>query len=169
MLYVKRRFCCSYMPITAPKADSIEKFIEDYERNLRTAILRILAEEATEVVDKIKLFVGAGGYRKYQDQSGNLTSSVGFVIVDNGKIVTEYGFEAIKPTATEGVAAGRGYATQLAATYPQGITTIVVAGMNYAAYVEKRNLGGMTAGEQALRNAIHTEMQLLQQQLKSQL
>lgn len=155
------------MPITAPKGNPLQKVIDDYTRNLRTVIIRILAEEATEVVDKIKLFVEAGGYRRYKDQSGNLTSSIGFVIVENGAIISEYGFEPIKPTATEGPAAGRSFAAQLAANYPQGIATIIVAGMNYAAYVERRGLGGMTAGEQALRNAIHKELQVLQKQLKS--
>lgn len=157
------------MPITAPKGNPLQKVIDDYTRNLRTVIIRILTEEATEAVDKIKLFAEGGGYRRYQDQTGNLTSSIGFVIVDNGKIVTDYGFEPIKPTATEGSEAGRSFATQLAANYPQGIATIIVAGMNYAAYVERRGLGGMTAGEQALRNAIHKELQVLQKQLKSQM
>lgn len=155
------------MPITAPANNNLQRFIEDYAHKLRTALLRILAEEATEAVDKIKLYVGAGGYRRYEDQTGNLTSSIGYVIVDNGAIVSEYGFDPIKPTATEGPTAGRSYATQLASSYPTGITTIIVAGMNYAAYVEKRNLGGMTAGEQALRNAIHEEILVLQNQLKS--
>lgn len=157
------------MPITAPKDNPLQKIIEDYTRNLRTVIIGILAEEATEAVDKIKLFVEAGGYRRYEDQSGNLTSSIGFVIVEDGKIISEYGFEPIKPTATEGPEAGRSFAAQLAANYPQGIATIIVAGMNYAAYVERRGLGGMTAGEQALRNAIHKELQVLQKQLKSQM
>lgn len=157
------------MPITAPKGEHLKKVIDDYVRNLRTDIIRILAEESSDVVDKIKLFVEAGGYRRYQDRSKNLTSSIGFVIVDNGSIVTEYGFKAEAPTATEGPAAGRSFATQLAANYPQGIATIIVAGMNYAAYVERRGLGGMTAGEQALRNAIHKELQVLQKQLKSQM
>ena len=157
------------MPITAPKGNPLQKVIDEYTRNLRTVIIRILTEEATEAVDKIKLFAEGGGYRRYQDQTGNLTSSIGFVIVDNGKIVTDYGFEPIKPTATEGAEAGRSFAAQLAANYPQGIATIIVAGMNYAAYVERRGLGGMTAGEQALRNAIHKELQVLQKQLKSQM
>lgn len=155
------------MPITAPANNNLQRFIEDYAHKLRTDIIDILQEASAEVVDKIKLFVEAGGYRRYQDRSKNLTSSIGFVIVDNGTIVTEYGFKAEAPTATEGPAAGRNYATQLAANYPNGIATIIVAGMNYAAYVERRGLGGMTAGEQALRNAIHKELQVLQNQLKS--
>jgi hypothetical protein len=156
------------MPITA-KGDDLQKFIEECARTLRAVILRIVIEEATEAVDKIKLFVEGGGYRRYEDQTGNLTSSIGFVVVDNGTIVTEYGFEPIKPTATEGPAEGRSYAAQLVANYSQGIVAIIVAGMNYAAYVEKRGLGGMTAGEQALRNAIHEEMLNLQKQLKTKL
>lgn len=132
-------------------------------------MIRELRKESMQVVDNIRNFVEAGGYRKYEDRSGNLTSSIGYVLIDNGQVIDEYGFEQIKPTATEGPTAGRNYAAQLASSYTSGLGVIVVAGMNYAAYVEARNLGGMTAGEQALRNAIHVKIQELQSELQSQL
>lgn len=157
------------MPITPPKNNPMEEYLRNYARELRGIILGILEQEAVEVVDMIKLDVARGGYRKYKDQSGNLTSSIGFVLLDNGQILREYGFEPALPTATEGADAGRNYATQLAAEYPRGLGVIIVAGMNYAAYVEARNLGGMTAGEQALRNAIHIELQDLVKQLKAKM
>lgn len=157
------------MPITPQDTKSIEDYILSFAQSLRAVMIRILQEEAMKVVDNIRNYVEAGGYRKYKDQSGNLTSSIGYVLIDNGTVIGEYGFEQIKPAATEGPPAGRNYATQLAASYTSGLGVIVVAGMNYAAYVEARNLGGMTAGEQALRNAIHVKMQELQRQLKARM
>lgn len=157
------------MPITPQDKKSLEDYILSFAQDLRAVMIRTLQKEAMEVVDNIRNYVEAGGYRKYKDQSGNLTSSIGYVLIDNGTVIGEYGFEQIKPTAIEGPPAGRNYATQLAASYTSGLGVIVVAGMNYAAYVEARNLGGMTAGEQALRNAIHVEMQELQRQLKARM
>ena len=157
------------MPITPQDIKSLEDYILSFAQSLRAVMIETLQKEAMEVVDNIRNYVEAGGYRKYKDQSGNLTSSIGYVLIDNGTVIGEYGFEQIKPTATEGPTAGRNYATQLAASYTSGLGVIVVAGMNYAAYIEARNLGGMTAGEQALRNAIHVKMQELQRQLKARM
>lgn len=86
--------------------------------------------------------------RRYKDQTGNLTSSVGYAIIVDGALVSSGGFRQEKPTATQGVPVGTSYVQSLAAQYPTGITLIVVAGMNYAAYVETKGYGGMTNGEQ---------------------
>ena len=90
----------------------------------------------------------------YKDQSGNLTSSVGCAVVVDGEIMQVSGFEAIKPTGEEGSKAGQSYVRSLASQFPQGITLIVVAGMNYAAYVERRGIGGMTGGEIFAKQAV---------------
>ena len=91
-------------------------------------------------------------HHRYKDQTGNLTSSVGYAIVKDGKVVMESSFEQTRPTATEGSNKGRSFAHSLAKAYPEGIALVVVAGMNYAAYVERRGLGGMTEAELRARN-----------------
>jgi hypothetical protein len=90
----------------------------------------------------------------YKDQSTNLTSSVGCAVVVNGEIMQISGFEAVKPTGEQGAQEGRSYVQSLASQFPQGITLIVVAGMNYAAYVERRGIGGMTGGELFAKQAV---------------
>lgn len=90
----------------------------------------------------------------YKDQTGNLTSSVGCAVVVEGEIMQISGFEAIKPTGAQGSQDGKAYIQSLASQFPTGITLIVVAGMNYAAYVERRGIGGMTGGELFARQAV---------------
>ena len=66
------------------------------------------------------------------DLWGNLRSSVGYVIVKDGEIVSKGGFEAVKSSAKD----GEQYAESLASKYPTGIVLIVVAGMIYASRVQ---------------------------------
>lgn len=76
----------------------------------------------------------------YQDQTGNLRSSIGYAIVRDGKIISASDFNKVKD-GTDGTTEGVKLAQKLAKEYKKGISLIVVAGMNYAAYVEtKRNV-----------------------------
>lgn len=83
----------------------------------------------------------------YIDQTGNLRSSTGYLIVSNGKIV-ESAFEtAIKDTDGKGANTGRRYAEELAGKYTSGYALIVVAGMSYAAAVESLSKDVLTSAE----------------------
>lgn len=70
----------------------------------------------------------------YKDRTGNLRSSVGYVIVVDGKIKYQSDFEVVKKGG-DGAKSGIRYAKKVARQFPEGIALIVVAGMNYAAYV----------------------------------
>ena len=70
----------------------------------------------------------------YTDQTGNLTNSIGYAVVKQGKILN-YGGE-IQPG--EGAEEGLKVAQQMAAKLPNSFSLIIVAGMNYAAYVEAK-------------------------------
>ena len=70
----------------------------------------------------------------YTDQTGNLTNSIGYAVVRKGKIVT-YGGES---QPGEGAEEGLKVAQQMAAKLPNSFSLIIVAGMNYAAYVEAK-------------------------------
>lgn len=76
---------------------------------------------------------------RYQDQTGNLSSSIGYCILRDGEIIREGGFEVVKDGA-EGAARGREYLRQLAPEHPNGIVLLIVAGMEYSAYVEAMGL-----------------------------
>lgn len=78
----------------------------------------------------------------YRDRTGNLRNSIGYVVLRNGKTVAESGF-----SQTEGGSQGEKVLSDLKKKYPFGIVLIVVAGMNYAAYVEARNYNVLTSAE----------------------
>lgn len=144
------------MPITPPK-----DFMRDIEAQLTKLktmdelIMRELAYIGEEAVTLART------QHQYKDQTGCLTSSIGYVIVRDGQVALKSGFEQVKPTGEPGSVAGRAYVEELAAKYPSGYTLIVVAGMNYAAYVEARGLGGMTAAEMDARRKAEDVIQRL--------
>lgn len=78
--------------------------------------------------------------RRYIDQTGNLRSSTGYCVLYNGTVVHQGGLDAIKPTATAGPKEGKELMNKLIAQNSMGIVLIVVAGMDYAAYVEAKGL-----------------------------
>lgn len=110
--------------VNNPINDSIKAF----QNNLEKAIivqLQMLGEELAKY---------AKDQHNYQDQTGNLTNSIGYAVVKQGKILN-YGGEI---QSGEGAAEGLKTAQQMAATLPNSFSLIIVAGMNYAAYVEAK-------------------------------
>ena len=106
----------------------IERYIEAQIRRTEQAIINTLAYVGEICVNTARI----GG--SYQDQTGNLRSSTGYVLVKNGSVVYASSFEAERG-GSEGASKGRLFAEQKAREHPRGIVLIVVAGMSYAAYV----------------------------------
>jgi len=75
----------------------------------------------------------------YKDRTGNLRSSIGYVIYLNGECLRE-NFEGnfgSPGTAEDGKGTGKAFAHQLAKNNKsKGIVAVIVAGMNYALFVE---------------------------------
>lgn len=83
----------------------------------------------------------------YKDQTGNLTSSIGYVIVRDGKVVTKSVPSKAKD-GDEGIIKGQEYLDSLAQKWGRkGIYLIVCAGMNYAEYVEARGYVVLSSAE----------------------
>lgn len=75
----------------------------------------------------------------YNDITGNLRSSIGYVILYDGKPVVSgvsKQYSGKKGEGEDGPPAAEALLTSLQAKYPWGIVLIVCAGMKYAAYVE---------------------------------
>ena len=73
----------------------------------------------------------------YIDQTGNLRSSIGAIILLDGQVVSRTGFEVVMG-GSSGANEGLTYAQEIAAAYPRGIALVVVAGKDYAAHVAAR-------------------------------
>lgn len=102
--------------------------VQAFQENLEKAILFLLKYLGEELAKY------ARDNHTYTDQTGNLTNSIGYAVVKQGKIVT-YGGET---QPGEGAAEGLKVAQQMAAKLTNSFSLIIVAGMNYAAYVEAK-------------------------------
>lgn len=98
--------------------------------------------------DKMLIFLQAGGEKfievarrsgSYKDQTGNLRSSVGYVIAKDGEVVKENFVESDKGTdKTTGKYKGRRLAEEVSLSHAGGYILVGVAGMEYAAAVEAK-------------------------------
>lgn len=76
----------------------------------------------------------------YNDRTGNLRSSIGYIIVSNGNIVKS-NFET-SGSGSDGITGKNKadeFANEVALKTPKGIILIGVAGMEYSLYVEQRH------------------------------
>lgn len=86
----------------------------------------------------------------FDDQTGNLRASMGYVIFYNGKIAKQ-DFEGV----SKGKKVGEVFAKKVGADYPKGWAIVIVAGMEYASYVEAKSydvITGSTLGMTAKFN-----------------
>ena len=114
------------------KMSDIDRHLRNYQQSIERRILRVLQRLGEECYIKV---VDRSQEDSWIDRTGNLRSSIGYVIVKNGIILDIAGFEQ-RGSASEGMSEGRQFAMSVATRYKQGYSLIVVAGMNYAAYVE---------------------------------
>jgi hypothetical protein len=101
----------------------------------------------------------------YIDQTGNLRSSVGYVIARRGKII-DSDFQESKG-GSDGTQEGRAFAEKLAEAYPDGYVLIIVAGMNYAAAVESNGKEVLSGAEEYARQKLPQMIADLKKNVKS--
>lgn len=104
--------------------------------------------------------------REYKDRTGNLRSSIGYVVLVDGRpyqnsnpkvyrgknLVKNSKGKLVKSKGDNGAKEGQNLldklADEFAGKYPKGIVLIVAAGMEYAVYVEEiHNLNVLTSAE----------------------
>ena len=120
------------MAITCKNRHELKKWIESEKARIRDAIIMQLMRLGEECVIEAK---DRPMEESWVDHTGNLRSSIGYVIVYDGEIVQTSSFETIKE-GTAGSNEGKRLAVSLAEKYKKGFALIVVAGMNYAEKVE---------------------------------
>ena len=132
----------------------VSKEIEASTKQLHRAIIRRLMEAGEKGVNAARSVVTKSGYagsgKPYTVQTGNLVSSVGYVISANGQIVQQSTFEAVaggNGNGSAGSSNGKQYARKLVSQYPTGYALILVAGMHYASYVQDRGYDVLASGQ----------------------
>ena len=111
----------------------IANIFEQFQKNVHNDVITKLRFVGEEFVNKARL------NGNYKDRTANLRSSIGYIILFNGKII-ENNFEG----ESIGKSQGKKVALELISQYPDGYVLIGVAGMKYAAYVEAKNYDVIT-------------------------
>lgn len=78
----------------------------------------------------------------FKDQTGNLRSSIGYMVFKDGVAIHE-GFQG----SSEGTTEGKMLAQKVGAKYKHGIALVVTAGMNYAVRLESKKRDVLTSAE----------------------
>lgn len=143
------------------------KQIRDYlDKETRKNIQRVIASlqyVGETVVNEIR----TSHISDWNDQTGNLRSSIGYILAVDGQPLNMSGFEKVDgpdrdKTTEDGSESGKSYAQSLCSLYPKGIALIVVAGMEYAAYVEAmENKVVLAQGEIEARKRVNEMIQKL--------
>lgn len=133
---------------------------EDIHRYLdihRQRLERLIIDNLTMI--GLNFVTRARDIQTYRNITGNLRSSIGFIVMRNGATVTE-NFEPA-PGGTDkmtGISKGKNFANTIKSGFTGGYTLIVVAGMQYAALVEARGkdviTGSSLEAKKELRAAI---------------
>lgn len=117
------------------KLDEIHKILMKEANRVERLTIRALSYLGEQCVSRVR---NRGGNKSWYDQSGNLRSSVGYVIAYNGSIIQYSDFNQIKQ-GSEGVTVGKKLAEELVKRYSSDYVLVIVAGMNYAEYVERKD------------------------------
>lgn len=125
----------------------IDRQLEEYVEQAKYVIARRLRRIGEEVVNEMRM------KGTYQDQTGNLRSSTGYVVVMDGKIVEMSAFETVKQGA-DGSKQGKAFVKELASKFPTDTVLIVVAGMDYAYYVQNKHERDVTISGELLANEL---------------
>lgn len=109
------------------------------------AKLRVIANVLCYVGEQCITEARNGG--TYEDQTGNLRSSIGYAVLMNGQVIQSDSVDKIK-NGDEGVSEGLQYLQErIRKAGKKGVCLIVTAGMNYAEYVEAKGYVVLSSAE----------------------
>lgn len=126
---------------------SINNRIDRFTINIEKRIIYTLAMVGEAFVND------ARNTRTYQDHTGNLRSSIGYIIAKDGKIIQEN----IQGTS-EGQAQARETANEVLRENSKGFVLIGVAGMEYAAAVEAKGYSVITSSAPAAKALLKSKI-----------
>ena len=136
---------------------ALNQYISDYGKRIEKALIYQLEYMVAELSNHAKLNAG------YQDQSSNLKSSIGGVVLKNGIPVSYKGFEG---AGDSGPDTGKAFLDTLISQAGSGYVLILVAGMEYATYVENYyGLNVLKKSELRMRTELPKELNRLMAKL----
>lgn len=119
--------------IARTSLSDVKVYMQKQAENLDRVVIRNLERLGMMAVTYAR---DRAGEDSWYDQTGNLRSSIGYVVGKDGEVVSEGGFRTILNGAN-GSSEGKQFANELANSFANKYFLIVVAGMKYASYVEE--------------------------------
>lgn len=113
----------------------LDSFMEEVPKIISQEIIRAFSYLGEQCVKRIR---DRSADESWYDQTGNLRSSIGYAVIEDGRKIIESAFPVIK-NGREGANKGRLLIDELASLYAKTYAMVVVAGMEYAEYVEAMN------------------------------
>lgn len=111
---------------------ALDTLIDAIPQIVADNIIRALSYLGEQCVKRIR---DRAGKDSWFDQTGNLRSSIGYAVIEEGRKIIESAFPVIKQ-GTQGASEGKRLIDALATQYSNTYAMVVVAGMEYAGYVE---------------------------------
>jgi hypothetical protein len=147
----------------------LDKIFGDIYKKFQEQIIPSVIEQLEAVC--LEIAAEAKQLNTYTDRTGNLRSSIGYVIYEDGQIVSESftphaGTEGGDGGAT-GVKTGKQIADTAAQSFPTGIVAVIVAGMDYALYVESKGYDVISGPTSKLRQLLETRLQDIKEVYKN--
>jgi len=133
--------------------ENVNRKVDRFVVSIEQRIVWGLAEVGEAFVNDARNKTPAEG--SFTDQTGDLRSSIGWVVARDGNILTAK-FEG---KTAEGRAQGHKIADEVLRQYSKGFILIVVAGMEYAAAVESK-------GKDVITGSIPAAKELLKRKIK---
>lgn len=128
------------------------KLVRQQEQRIERAVVMALQRAGEGFV------ADARSIDTYKDQTKNLRSSIGYVILKNGQPIDSF----FPGDQQEGKNAGKAAVAEIAGKYSTGYVLIVVAGMEYAAAVESKNYDVLTGSAPAAEAMLKKAMERIQ-------
>ena len=130
--------------------------------NRKEELERVLVKRFTMIGEECVRIAREPHPGDWGDVTGNLRSSIGYVVLKDGQSVVEGAskqYSGPKGDGSDGPAAAKALLNQLQAKFPTGIVLIVCAGMNYAAYVENvRHKDVLTTAELLMESLVRKHL-----------
>jgi hypothetical protein len=141
----------------------VPKFTKADIRKMMLERKQVILDAITQRLQFVgeKFVIAARNNRTYKDVTGNLRSSIGYVILYNGKQLSDN----FQGTAS-GVVFAKKAVAEIRQKYPIGFVLIVVAGMDYAAAVEAKGFDVISTSSIEAKNDLKKALKNLNEKLK---
>jgi len=143
------------MPISRiTPMSAIQGYMQEQIEKKEQKAIKFLSYSGESGVNEARI---AGNYK---DQTGNLRSSIGYVVTNNGEIVQISSFDQVK-SGNEGSNKGASFAKHIASKNTGWLSLNVVAGMPYSKYVSAKGYNVLDSSENLVERLVHQLMKQL--------